>query len=352
MEPDPGAGWRPDPAGRHQLRYHDGTTFTSYVCDNGIVGMDGDEAARSPVPAGASGAVPPTPLENNWPMASWPGPEPQPQPPVGGNRPSPYAGPFWPEAAASTPGKKRRVGLWIAIGVAVLEAIAIAGLSVALVTGNNTSSQPIGSTVSSSGSFNRSAGDIVYSSSFGSDENWPTGNLNAATTASVSHGQYVVHGWTTIHHLLLTPYSLPHPAISVEAGVTDFSSDDVSLGVGCQSGSGVQPPLAYQLVVYADGQWYIEQGRIPGSVETLASGYASALGTTDTLQLTCVITNTSSDKETTQLVAYVNGSRVGAIGDQIARPFVGGYIPILVFGSFGPKVHAAFTGITVRSINP
>jgi hypothetical protein len=282
MEPDPGAGWRPDPAGRHQLRYHDGTTFTGYVCDHGIVGVDGAEAARNPVPAGASAAVPQSPLENNWPTASWP----QPQPPVGGNRPSPYARPFWPETAAPPPGKRRRVGLFIAIGVAVLEGIAIAALSVALVAGNSSSSQPIGSTVSSSGSFNRSAGDTVYSSSFGSDENWPTGNLDSATTASVSNGEYVVYGWTTIHHLLLTPYSLPHPAISVETGVTDFSSDDVSLGVGCQSGSGIQPPLAYQLVVYPDGQWYIEQGRIPGSVETLASGYASALGTTDTLQLT------------------------------------------------------------------
>jgi hypothetical protein len=254
--------------------------------------------------------------------------------------------------AAPLPGRRRRVGLLIVIGVAVLEGVAIVALSVALVAAKNTSSQPIGSTVSASGSFNRSEGSVVYSSSFGADQDWPTGSLNTATAASVSNGEYVVHGWTTIHHVLLTPYFVSHPAISVEAVVTDFSSDQVSLGVGCQSGSGVQPPLVYQLVVYPDGQWYIEEARIPGAVKTLDSGYTAALVATDTLQLTCAITSTASDKQTTQLVAYVNGTKVGAIGDQIARPFVGGYIPVLVLGSFGSEVHAAFTGITVRSISP
>jgi Protein of unknown function (DUF2510) len=50
MEDDRGAGWRRDPTGRHQLRYHDGSTFTTYVYDNGIVGVDSDEAARNPTP--------------------------------------------------------------------------------------------------------------------------------------------------------------------------------------------------------------------------------------------------------------------------------------------------------------
>jgi uncharacterized protein DUF2510 len=349
MEDDRGAGWRPDPTARHQLRYHDGTTFTDHVADNGIVGVDGYEAIRNPVATGMNPALPGAPLENQWPTATWPAP--QQQTPFGGNRPSPYSGQFWPGTAAAPLGKRRRVGLVLVIVVAVLEGIAIVALSVALVAAKSTSSQPIGSIVSSSGSFNRSEGDIVYSSNFGSGQNWPTGSLNANTTASMTDGQYVVQGWTSIHHLLLAPYSVPHSAISVEAVATDFSSDQVSMGVGCQSGSGVQPPLAYQLVVYPDGQWYIEEARIPGAVEPLTSGDTSALGTTGTLQLTCAITNTTSDKETMQLVAYVNGTRVGSIGDQIGRPFVGGYIPVLVLGSFGPKVHAAFTGITVRSIN-
>jgi len=326
MGDDPVTGWQPDPAGRHQLRYHDGTTFTGYVCDNGIVGVDGDAATGHLV---------------------------QQRPPFGGDPLPPYIGTSWPGTAAPPPGKSRRVGLLIAIGVAVLEGIAIIALSVALVAANTTtSSKPIGSTVSPAGSFNRLMGAVVYSSNFGSGQHWLTGSLNATTTASLSSGQYVVYGWTTVHHPLLTPYSVSHPGISVETQVTDFSSDNVSMGVGCQSGLGVQPPLVYQLVVYPNGQWYIEEARIPGAVETIASGYTSALGSTATLQLTCVITDTTSDKEITQLVAYVNGTSVGAIGDQIVRTFVGGYIPILLVGSYGPKVHAAFNGISVRSINP
>jgi hypothetical protein len=326
MEDDPGAGWQPDPAGRHHLRYHDGATFTGYVCDNGVVGVDGDMATGSTD---------------------------QRQPPSGGSPHLSYVGTFWPGAVAPPPVKRRRVGLLIAIGVAALEGIAIVALSVALLAANSTTSpQPIGSTVSPTGSFSRSMGVVVYSSNFGRNDQWPTGSLNANTSASLSNGEYVVYGWTLIHHPLLTPYSVSHPGISVEAVTTDFSSDNVSMGVGCQSGSGVQPPLVHQLVVYPNGQWYIEEARIPGAVKTIASGNAPALGTTATLQLTCVITETTPHDEITQLVAYINGTRVGAIGDRIGRPFVDGYVPVLLVGSYGPKVHAAFNGISVRSIDP
>jgi hypothetical protein len=345
MEDDSGTGWRSDPTGRHQFRYHDGTTFTTYVSDDGIVSVDGDEAAPSTVTAGTSPAVP----GPSGPVATWPPPPQQPSWPSGT---SPYGGPYRPDMAGPPPTKKRRVGLFIVIGVAVLEGIAIIALSVALVAAKSTTSQPTGSTVSSSGSFTQSEGHIVYSSNFGSGQGWATGSLDANTTASVTNGQYVVDGDGMIHHPLLTPYTVAHPAISVEAGVTDFSSNQVSVGVGCQSGSGVQPPLVYQLVVYPNGQWYIEEARSPGGVKTLASGYGAPLETTDMMQLTCAITSTTSNKETAQLVAYVNGRRVGAIGDQIARPFVGGYIPLLVFGSYGPKVHLTYTGMTVRSFNP
>jgi hypothetical protein len=195
-------------------------------------------------------------------------------------------------------------------------------------------------------------GSVVYSSNFESNQHWLTGSLNANTTASLSNGEYLINGWTTIHHALLTPYAVSHSGVSVEAQATDYSSDNVSMGVGCQSGLGVQPPLVYQLIAYPDGQWYIEEARIPGAVSTIASGYTSALGSTATLQLTCVITHATSDNEVTQLVAYIDGARVGAIGDQIVRTFVGGYIPVLLVGSFGPTVHAAFNEFSVRSINP
>jgi hypothetical protein len=42
-------GWKADPSGQHELRYHDGTTWTEHVADAGVTGQDpfdpGDVAA-------------------------------------------------------------------------------------------------------------------------------------------------------------------------------------------------------------------------------------------------------------------------------------------------------------------
>ena len=70
------------------------------------------------------------------------------------------------------------------------------------------------------------------------------------------------------------------------------------------------------------------------------------------LQLSCVMTTSSGSGATTQLIAYVNGTQVGAIGDQVDEPGVGGYVPILILGTYGPQVTVAFTNIVVRSISP
>jgi hypothetical protein len=36
----PAAGWKPDPRGRHQLRYWDGSRWTSHVADAGVQADD------------------------------------------------------------------------------------------------------------------------------------------------------------------------------------------------------------------------------------------------------------------------------------------------------------------------
>jgi hypothetical protein len=40
--------WHPDPLGRHQLRYHDGTRWTEHVSDQGTAGIDPPVAAPQP----------------------------------------------------------------------------------------------------------------------------------------------------------------------------------------------------------------------------------------------------------------------------------------------------------------
>jgi hypothetical protein len=342
-------GWQPDPTGRHQLRYHDGASFTGYVSDNGVVVLDDDAGVNQVLEQISDPELPVSPQEYGAPNPAWPPPLQHPQ--YGVNPTPSYVGTSWSATGPTKPDRGRSVALWIVSGVAVLEGIAIIALAIALLAHNTTQAQPIGSTVPPSGAFSQSMGAVVYSSTFGSNQNWNSGNLNANTTATLSNGKYVVNASEDIHHPLLTPYSVPHPGISVEAVATAFPRTNVSMGVGCQSAAGIQPALVYQFVVYPNGQWYIEEARISGAVETLTSGYTFPLATTATVQLTCVVTNMTSNKDTTQLVAYVNGTRVGSIGDQIGPPVINEYIPILMVGSFGPEVHLAFSKVTVRSIN-
>lgn len=58
------AGWYPDPRGRHEHRYFDGTTWTDHVADAGRGGMDPVNAPSppaGPTPAPPTGAPPPPP---------------------------------------------------------------------------------------------------------------------------------------------------------------------------------------------------------------------------------------------------------------------------------------------------
>lgn len=49
------AGWKPDPSGRHQHRYFDGTSWTDQVSDNGTLGTDPMDAAAAPEPPASTG---------------------------------------------------------------------------------------------------------------------------------------------------------------------------------------------------------------------------------------------------------------------------------------------------------
>jgi hypothetical protein len=52
----PVAGWNPDPTGRHEYRYWDGTTWTDDVSDNGVTTVDPVDAAPPADPTLAQGA--------------------------------------------------------------------------------------------------------------------------------------------------------------------------------------------------------------------------------------------------------------------------------------------------------
>ena len=49
------ASWYPDPAGRHQYRYWDGTAWTAHASDNGVVATD--RSTRHSATATGTGAT-------------------------------------------------------------------------------------------------------------------------------------------------------------------------------------------------------------------------------------------------------------------------------------------------------
>lgn len=68
------AGWQPDPRGRHEYRYWDGTQWTDHVSDQGEVSSD-PVADASPADASRAGSAPATEVH---PAAATPDPRPEP----------------------------------------------------------------------------------------------------------------------------------------------------------------------------------------------------------------------------------------------------------------------------------
>ena len=52
LPPPPPPAWHPDPTGRHQYRYWDGTAWTHHVSDNGVAATDPVNAPGGPATAG------------------------------------------------------------------------------------------------------------------------------------------------------------------------------------------------------------------------------------------------------------------------------------------------------------
>src|SRR5204862_1995792 len=64
------ASWQPDPTGKHDHRYWDGTQWTDNVADAGVAATDPYGAAPVASPEEAPTAV--TPIESPDTTASWP----------------------------------------------------------------------------------------------------------------------------------------------------------------------------------------------------------------------------------------------------------------------------------------
>lgn len=85
-EPVPGEpAWLPDPTGRHQHRWYDGTRFTDRVADDGATAIDpGPPVVAAPPAAPPFAPTPSMPSTSAWGSA-WPGPS-VPSPPASAPR--------------------------------------------------------------------------------------------------------------------------------------------------------------------------------------------------------------------------------------------------------------------------
>jgi len=93
------AGWQPDPRGRHEYRYWDGTRWTDHVADQGKVSRD---PVADTSPPGASGPAPETATTGAAPDTAATGAA---QAPARGDEPAPADAAATPEPAAGVEGR-------------------------------------------------------------------------------------------------------------------------------------------------------------------------------------------------------------------------------------------------------
>ena len=100
------AGWRPDPTGRHEQRYFDGTAFTDDVADGTTTGTDPMDAPATPPPAADATQAVPAGGVGNEPTGSFAAPPPGAAPPPAAGSPPEGAAPsggYGPPGGAAPP---------------------------------------------------------------------------------------------------------------------------------------------------------------------------------------------------------------------------------------------------------
>jgi hypothetical protein len=132
----PAPGWNPDPTGRHEYRYWDGSIWTDDVSDSGVTSVDAIAGAE----AGAPGAEPTAAFEPTQAYGAPTGPPPGPDP-YGGGPPGPGGpGGYDPYGSGQMPPAqppKSGPPVGLIVGIAVVALVVIVGLVVALSGGDD-----------------------------------------------------------------------------------------------------------------------------------------------------------------------------------------------------------------------
>jgi hypothetical protein len=164
-------------------------------------------------------------------------------------------------------------------------------------------------------------GSVVFSDDFNdSASGWSTASV-ADFRASFTASGYVIVARNFVDHEVAAPYGITKDQLSVSVTATESSSSPSGAGFGASCDRGLkQQTISYTFVVQIDGTW--EMGRHdlrPGAAiknVLLKKGTSpKAPGATSlTVELMCA---TLSDRITTRLVMFVNGTQVGDITDPV-----------------------------------
>jgi hypothetical protein len=87
-------------------------------------------------------------------------------------------------------------------------------------------------------------------------------------------------------------------------------------------------------------------------VATLASGQTSPLGSSASVQMSCVVAPEASGATVTQLAAWVDGTEVDAVADSVTHVALRNFVPVLLVGTYGHRIHVDVDQVTVRVIDP
>lgn len=315
---------------------------------------DDDQGAGWPPPQGLQPppqpAWPSTPPPSLAPPSTYPG---QPYPPATSWLPAP---PRSPKAARNR---------WLVL--AAIEAVVIVGLAVALAASlvdtsktkgdashsSGTPSAPVSyphsSVTNPAGAYSSTSGTLRYHSSFNQSDGWDTGTLTDNIQTSVTATGYLVTASGRAHHLLLSPYLNRTTGVSVATTVTSYPRSNVSFGTACQSNPSGQY-YVYQFMVYPNGDWYLEAVQPNNSISELDEGTATPLGSTTSIVVSCISSPPAAGTTKTLLIGYINGHQTVEDQAQQADLPTGGWLPVLVLGSYGTTVSTTFTSFSVRSL--
>ena len=183
---------------------------------------------------------------------------------------------------------------------------------------------------------------VVFSDDFQDPgSGWPTHSPSQGVTFAYTSAGYVVSGSGRYHWFARAPYYVPVPQLTMSVTATQVTNGQgaVGFGVACVRGIG-SSITRYELLVNATRRWFIERALGPPgptSTATIIDEGSSPMvpgATPMTVSGSCL---TKADGRTTDLVVWVNGTKVGSAEDDATSLAGTGWYGQLIVATEGTR---------------